>query len=116
MVYSQAAGKAVNGGGVVPQFAIEVATPAADAAAAQDRAGVAFASTQRDDARREPLHVHRHVAVGGRVVPELAIGIGAPALDAAALEKRAGMIPAGAHRDGAPGEALNGAWARGFAL
>ncbi len=82
----------------VTELAGGVVAPALHAPAVQQRAGVVVARRDGCDAAGEPRHRDRLQGVRVRAVADLAVRVVAPAHDAAGVQQRAGVIPAG--RDG----------------
>ncbi len=85
----------VGGGIAVAQLTEEIVSPALDAARFGQRTGVHIAGCDGLDAAAQIGHVHRHVAVGGRIaVSQLTVEIISPALDAAGVGQRTAVIGA----------------------
>ena len=84
----------------VAELPVVVGAPALDAAARQERTAVDFASGGFGGAA-DPRYRHRGQAVHCDCpVSEFAVCVVAPAVDAAAREDGAGVVPAGADRSG----------------
>jgi len=87
-------GAGASAGLAVAELAEFVAAPALDPARVGERAGVLSAGRDRDHAARETGDVNRGMPVGRRPVPELAVAVAAPALDAARNGEDAGVVVA----------------------
>src|SRR5258706_5837098 len=88
----------------VPDLAVHVVTPALHPAGGGQGAGVIGSHRNGADAAGEPADVHGRVALDGRAVADLAVGVVAPALDAAAGGQGAGVEVAGCDGADAAGE------------
>ena len=98
-------------GVALPQLAVRVVPPALQDPAVEDRAGVGVAGADRDrgspgpevDGREVVPHLVLAVADAARVAyPESAVAVVAPALDAAVVQKRAGVGASRADRGRRP--------------
>src|SRR5258706_271393 len=88
----------------VPDLAVHVVPPALHPAGGGQGAGVIGSHRNGADAAGEPADVHGRVALDGRAVADLAVGVVAPALDAAAGGQGAGVVAAGCDGHHAAGE------------
>jgi len=83
------------GGRAVAQLTVPVGSPALDPIARSPRAGVIPTGGDGADPARQPAHVYRSQALGGRAVAQLTVVVGSPALDPAARSQRTGVIITG---------------------
>ena len=83
------------GGRSVAQLTEPVVSPALDPTARSPRTGVIITGGDGADPARQPTHIYRRVAVGGRAVAQLTDCIPSPALDPAARVQRTGVTPTG---------------------